>query len=175
MFAQRLHCKRCRWSKSTKLILRGRITNKLVSDKQVSVAPSGVAGEDLTSSTVARSFCALWRSTWLRRRQCARHRRLEVPVGLIATWARRGEFSFDLGPHELHCAAAGGTDRGHPAPLYLFHNKRLCARITETDTWLEVVLFHLGLAPMKLGLNPAVSDFKLSQPHRNNQVPTKCR
>jgi hypothetical protein len=38
--AQRLHCKRCRWPKSTKSISRGPITNELVSDKEVSVAPS---------------------------------------------------------------------------------------------------------------------------------------
>jgi hypothetical protein len=37
MFAQELHCKRCRWPKSTKSNSRGRITNELVSDKQVSV------------------------------------------------------------------------------------------------------------------------------------------
>ena len=33
-------------------------------------------------------------------------------TGAVATWARRGEFSSDLGPHKLHCAAAGRTDGG---------------------------------------------------------------
>ena len=51
--AQRLRCKRCCWPKSTKPLSRGRITNEIISDKQVSVTPNKEVdrsgGKDLAS------------------------------------------------------------------------------------------------------------------------------